>query len=214
VSPKTSPAVRGEPTFIEAARRAQILDAALETIAEVGFANASLARIARQAGISKSVIGYYFPTKDDLIRQAVDRFYLSGHEAMLRDIGAPPTPTEMLARYISSNIDYIDKNRTRTRAIGEILANFRTPEGEPVYKPEDAEPMIVGTAALFDWGQQTGDFRKFDSRVMALLLRAAIDAFGQQLTVNPGLDTQHYVSELTETFQHATRAVAPNPERS
>jgi AcrR family transcriptional regulator len=213
VSPKSSTGVRDEPTFIEAARRAQILDAALETIAEVGFANASLARIARQAGISKSVIGYYFPTKDDLIHQSVDRFYLSGHEAMLRDIGALPTPSEMLARYISSNVDYIDKHRVQTRAIGEILANFRTPEGEPVFKLEDAEPIIAATAALFDWGQETGDFRKFDSRVMAVLLRAAIDSFSQQLAMNPDLDIQHYVDELTATFAHATRQ-ATATERS
>ncbi|MGA9830159.1 MAG: TetR family transcriptional regulator, partial [Trebonia sp.] len=43
-------------TFIETARRAQIMAAAIDTIAELGFGQASLARIAERAGTSKGVI--------------------------------------------------------------------------------------------------------------------------------------------------------------
>jgi AcrR family transcriptional regulator len=53
-------------TFIEAARRAQIVTAAIETIAGLGYGQASLARIAERAGTSKGVISYHFPGKDDL----------------------------------------------------------------------------------------------------------------------------------------------------
>ena len=40
---------RKKPSFIEQARRRQIIDAAIDTIAAVGYANASFARIAAQA---------------------------------------------------------------------------------------------------------------------------------------------------------------------
>ncbi|MGE3073274.1 MAG: TetR/AcrR family transcriptional regulator [Dehalococcoidia bacterium] len=202
---KNSPSVREQPSFIEAARKAQIIDATIEVIAELGFANASLAQIAKRAGISKGVIGYYFPSKDDLVRAAVEAFYLTGHEEMMADVQKATTPTEMLRLYIRHNIGYIDRNRQATKVMGEIIQNFRTPSGELVYKPEDAEPMVAGTAALFDWGQNTGEFRKHDSRVLAVMLRAAMDAFAGQLAIEPDLDVEHQIEEVTEMFLGAVR---------
>ena len=202
---KKGPVVRETPSFIEAARRTQIIGAALETIAELGFANASLAQIAKKAGISKSVIGYYFPTKDDLVRQSVEHFYMTGHMTMMTTLETATSPTELLKHYIRTNLSYIDNNRVGTRAIGEIISNFRTTDGELAYKLEDTEPMIQGTAAMFQWGQDTGDFRKFDTRVMAIFLRGCVDTFGQRLGAFPDLDVGAYIREMTEMFIAATR---------
>ena len=47
----------GRVSFIQAARRRQIIAAAIETA--VGYGQASLARIAEHADISKSVISYH-----------------------------------------------------------------------------------------------------------------------------------------------------------
>jgi len=51
---------RTKTTFIEEARRKQILDIALEKIATQGFQNTTIQEIANQAGISKGVIYYHF----------------------------------------------------------------------------------------------------------------------------------------------------------
>ena len=48
-----------------------MIEAAIDTIAEVGFGRASLARIGERIGISKGLIGYHFAGKDDLIEQVV-----------------------------------------------------------------------------------------------------------------------------------------------
>jgi AcrR family transcriptional regulator len=63
------------PSFIEAARRAQLIECAIETIATLGYAQASLAHIAQRAGISKSVITYYFSSKEELIEQVVTAIF-------------------------------------------------------------------------------------------------------------------------------------------
>lgn len=205
VRKKTRTTVREQPSFIETARKAQIIEAATASIAELGFMNASLAQIAKRAGISKSVIGYYFPTRDDLVREAVDKFYMTGHLQMMAHIETGKTPTETLRLYIKHNLAYIDENRLATKAMSEIVANFRTSAGELVFQARDAEPMIAGTAALFGWGQETGEFRPFDTRVMAVTLRAAVDAFAAQLAAAPEMDVQRYVEELTELFLRAAR---------
>src|ERR1700733_12717099 len=62
-------------SFIEEARRAQIVTAAIEVIAEVGYAKASLAAIAVRAGISKGVISYHFSGKDELMVVIVETIY-------------------------------------------------------------------------------------------------------------------------------------------
>ncbi|MEV5751793.1 TetR/AcrR family transcriptional regulator [Actinoallomurus sp. NPDC052308] len=48
-------------------RREEIVDAALELIAERGYRRASLAQVAARVGITAQGLLHYFPTKDDLL---------------------------------------------------------------------------------------------------------------------------------------------------
>ena len=66
---KDKPDDQSRPTFTEAARRTQIIACAIETLATLGYAQASLAHIAQRAGISKGVIVYYFSSKEELYQE-------------------------------------------------------------------------------------------------------------------------------------------------
>jgi TetR/AcrR family transcriptional repressor of bet genes len=48
-------------------RRKQLVEAAIAIIHEQGFANATVARIARRAGVSSGMVHHYFRNKDDLL---------------------------------------------------------------------------------------------------------------------------------------------------
>jgi AcrR family transcriptional regulator len=205
VSPKISPAGRETPTVNEAPRRAQIIEAATATIADLGYINASLAQLAKRAGISKSVIGYYFPSKDDLVKAVVEAFFMTGHTQMMAKLSPVTDPEQMLRTYIRENIAYITQNPAQTRAIGDIITNCRDAEGTPIFKLQDSEPMVEGTAAMFRWGQEAGSFREFDPRVMAIWLRGCIDYFGHQFAAYPDLDVDHYANEMADMFWHAAR---------
>jgi TetR/AcrR family fatty acid metabolism transcriptional regulator len=78
-------------TFTENARRRQIVDAAIDTIAELGYGQASLARIATRIGISKGVISYHFAGKDDLIKQIVIDVVEAGRAYILPRVFAEST---------------------------------------------------------------------------------------------------------------------------
>src|SRR5215831_7463652 len=78
--------------------------AAIDTIAELGYGQASLARIAETAGTSKGVIIYHFGGKDELIRELVAELVARGVAYMEPQIDAEPTGAGKLRAYIESNL--------------------------------------------------------------------------------------------------------------
>jgi AcrR family transcriptional regulator len=194
-----------ERTFTEVARRAHIIEAAIETIATLGYAQASLAQIAKRARISKGLISYHFSGKDELIEQVVEHVYTTGTKFMVPRMLATGSARELLRTYIEVNVEFIGAHRQEMQALVEIFANVRTAEGKPRFDQGAEEPIIAATEAIFVRGQEEGDFRPFATRVMAITLRRAIDAVTTQTATNPAFDTESYGRELADLFDHATR---------
>ncbi len=193
------------PTFTEAARRAQLIECAVETIATLGYAQASLAQIAKRAGISKGVILYYFSSKEALIEQVVQDMYTAATSFMRPQIAAERTATARLQAYLRSNIAYIAAHRMQMIAIIDIVLNERTKDGELRYHPGSERPDLEALEAILRQGQQEGAFRVFDPQVMAVTIRGAIDAVGRLLVAHPNLDGEAYARELVMLFDRATR---------
>jgi len=196
---------QNRPSFIEAARRAQIIECAIETIATLGYSQASLAQIARRAGISKGVITYHFTNKEELIKQVVTDIYTAGARFMAPQITAQPTAALMLQAYIQANVEFIRTNRMQMMAIMEIAINFRTEDGKLRYDVATEEPVLAALEAILHKGQQDGDFRAFDLRVMAVTIRRSIDALPPLFAANPNLDADSYARELVTLFDRAAR---------
>jgi TetR/AcrR family transcriptional regulator, fatty acid metabolism regulator protein len=192
-------------TFIETARRAQIMAAAIDTIAALGYGQASLSRIAETAGISKGVILYHFGSKDDLIKELVSELSARGRAYLGPRLEAEPTGTGMLRTYVQANLAFIRENRNHVLAIVEIALNGRSADGSALYDMSIREAGTVALQELLAHFQGTGEFRDdFDPLVMALAIRAALDAVPARLARDPSLDLDHYGRELAGLFQVAT----------
>ncbi len=199
----------GEPprrSFIEQARRAQIVGCAIDTIAELGYAGASLAAIARRAGISKGVIGYHFAGKDELLAEVVSEV-LSRAEAYMRPrIGGHSSGPATLRAYIESDLGFMNEYRSHVIAIAEIARNARRADGSRSFDPAILDAATAWLARMLGDYQKTGEFRAdFDPMVMAGALRAAIDAVPRALARDPSLDLEHHARELASLFDLATR---------
>jgi len=180
--------------------------AAIDAIAELGYGQASLARIAERAGTSKGVILYHFSGKDDLIRELVAELSAKGRAYMAPRLQAQQTGAGMLRTYIESNMDFIRENRNHVAAVVEIALNARSADGGSLYDFSIREEGAEALRQLLTHFQGTGEFRPdFDPAVMAMAIRATLDAVPARLARDPGLDLGHYGRELADLFHLATR---------
>jgi AcrR family transcriptional regulator len=206
VRPNSSTSVQEPQTFIEAARRAQIVRCAIDTIAELGYARASLAEIAKRAGISKGVISYHFANKDDLIQQIVADAFTTAALYMVPRVHAQSTARDALRAYIESNVAFMGANRKHMIALHEIASGFRDDGGMPRLDRRELEPAADALVELLRHGQATGEFRLFDTRVMAHAIRAAIDDLPARIAAHPDDDIDASAKELADIFDLATKA--------
>jgi AcrR family transcriptional regulator len=157
-------------TFTESGRRAQIVTAAIEVIAEVGFAKASFSRIAKHAGLSSTgMISYHFAGKDDLLAACVAEIEQITEAYMQPRIEAADGHVAQLRAYVESNIALVGEHPAAVRALIDIVRSSGS---------ESA--AVHGRLGLFEehfrGGQAAGVFRPFDTRTVALALMAGLDA--------------------------------------
>ena len=203
-----------ERTFTENARRRQIVAAAIDTIAEVGFAQASLARIAERIGVSKGVISYHFAGKDDLIRQVVIDIIEASRAYITPRVLAESTGPSRLRVYIESNLAFMREERNSMVAIIDIARNGGV-MADGLRRVDGREAGVAVHLLEEELGrlQAAGELRSdFDPRVMATAIRAAIDTVPHRLVGEPDLDVDHYAREIATIFDLATRVVAGDLE--
>jgi AcrR family transcriptional regulator len=190
-------------SFIETTRRAQIIDCAVDAIAELGFARASLAQIARRAGVSTGVILYYFSGKDELIREVVAHVFTAG-EAFIRPRVDQTSPRGALLTFIKGCVDWIALHPKSVLAVMNIMRAGCGDGGVPRFDPAVTRPRQQGFATILAAGQAAGAFRPFSIPVMVTTIIEAVDAIPPELAANPSLDLDAYAAELMALFDHAT----------
>ena len=196
----------GSRTFIEQARRRQIIDGAIDVLARDGYGAASLAAIAAEIGVSKGVISYHFAGKDELLRAVVADVLAEASGEMRPQVEAASGFADALDRYITSNLDFIGARRHKILALTEIFNNMRPADGQPHPYAEGHRAAVAALASLLTAGQQAGEFGPFPAQYVAIALRAAIDAVGDLLRDNPDMDVRDYGAALAGLFGKAVQA--------
>jgi AcrR family transcriptional regulator len=192
-------------TFIERARRQQLIEAATAQLAEAGYAGTSLASIAARAGISKAAVLYHFTGgKDELLGAVAAAVEADATAVMTQAITAEPTLPAMLRAYITSNVGYLASHRSEVLALLAVLDGPGPgPDGSSRYEPI-GERTVAELAALLEAGQQAGVFGTFSPVVVARSLRGAIDAIEPVLRHHPEADFAAYAAELVTMFEKVT----------
>ena len=141
------------------ARREELIEAALQVFGDLGYAQAKLEDVAKQAGVSKGTVYLYFDSKDALFRAMVHQKVsenLAFAEAMVAASAKPPRELldDVIRRWWSASPDLIRINRV-------IHAEAtRFPELARFYLEE---VILRGRRLLrlvFERGVERGEFRR------------------------------------------------------
>jgi AcrR family transcriptional regulator len=98
-------------------RRRQLLDQGARLFAEHAYADLSMAKIAREAGISKALLYHYFPSKQDFFLATLQQ----GAEEIARRTEPDPDlpPFEALAGSLDGYLGWIEENEDAYRRLME-----------------------------------------------------------------------------------------------
>lgn len=183
------------------ARRAQIVTATIDVIAELGFGQAAFARIAKRAGLSSTrLISYHFAGKDELITAVAEDVGASIGDYMAQRVGAETSAAGALRAYIEGMMEFTATHRAPMKALLEIFL------GGALHYDVAAEQTIVGhVETILRQGQADGEFREFDPRVVATAVQRAVEGLPFLLESVPDLDCSAYGRELVTLFERGTR---------
>ncbi|WP_225731661.1 MULTISPECIES: TetR family transcriptional regulator [unclassified Nocardia] len=201
-----SSSTKQDRTFTENARRAQVVEAAIEVIAEHGMPNASFAKIAKHAGLSSTgMISYHFRGKDDLIREVVAEIMRVAIGFVTTELEGETDYVARLRGNITANLALLDAYPKHMRALNSIVANAQPDDLSKFGLLERVAEFGRLQAERIREAQRAGVFREFDAEIMVLAMRGAIDAAIGRAAIDPGFDTAACARELADLFENATR---------
>ncbi|HHW43062.1 MAG TPA: TetR/AcrR family transcriptional regulator [Desulfotomaculum sp.] len=151
-----------------------IIEAAVKVIAEYGYHNAQVSRIAREAGVADGTIYLYFRNKEDvlisLFRVKMGEFIEAGE----KEIRACPGAGEQLARLIHLHFANLEADRHLAQV---MQIQLRQPD--PAIRRGIAEPLRVYFRLIEEIvrrGVETGEFRPdLDVRLARQMIFGTMD---------------------------------------
>jgi AcrR family transcriptional regulator len=149
----------------EQARRAQIVDAAIATLAELGYGATSFKQIAARAGLSSTgLISYHFKGKQELVDEVYAEVHRRFTAFVLDRMDRADTAQGELEAFLRANLRFMAAHRVDMVALLQVRPH--------VSDADDADADHRRMAELLRQGQATGEFREFDADVVALFVLA------------------------------------------
>ncbi len=162
-------------------KRREILGAAAATFARHGYHGTNLQRVAESAGMGKSSLYHYFPTKEALFAALADAFL--HHEA---DLFASASRDGDARAQLSALLDAMAGLFDEWAKVGSLLVDFlRAPRGRR--RVRDTFRTARGALArIIRSGQRAGSFRSGSATALATTVLACLDGLFLQELVEPG----------------------------
>ncbi len=110
-------------------RRRQLIDATLDAINEVGMHDATIAQIARRAGVSTGIISHYFKDKNGLLEATMRDITSQLRDAVLNRLHALPdgSASQRLQAIVGGNFDETQISSAAMEGLAGLLGQQHAP---------------------------------------------------------------------------------------
>jgi len=197
-------------TFTQDARRAQIVEATIETLAEMGYTKTSFTAICRHAKLSSTgLITYHFTGKPQLLREVTRTILEKAGAVRTGRIAQETTYRGKLSAYITSHFDFVASHPAHARALTEIVELVRERRAPGLDEISRSALSVESLVVLLEEGCLAGEFRIPDPTVLALAVQGAIDNVVRHHRLFPVPDLSCRARELTDIFDRCTAMGQP-----
>jgi len=186
-------------------RTDQILEAARRVIGEVGFADASIDRIAEAAGVARSTLYVYFDGKEDLLNQCIAQLRLGLGERVRKAVQEASGTEERLVAFLAVHFEYVSNVREFFQALMAVRGAdpfFAAPGSStpPELESLRAESRAVSEGILKDAmasGEIPADEQATAADLLAVLIYGSLMRRATQLEPPPA---EEEAQRLTRAF--------------
>ncbi len=180
------PARKGRTTIRQENERT-LLEAAEVIFAELGFAGATTAAIAKRAGVPKANLHYYFATKEALYRAVVERV-LTAWLAAANSFDTSDDPRDALSTYIGAKMDL-----ARAMPLASRIWSAEIMRGAPIIQ-DFLDTTLTDWVASREGAVRrwiaAGKLRPIDARVLFYMIWATTQQYAnaahEMTTLNGG----------------------------
>jgi TetR/AcrR family transcriptional regulator len=144
--------------------RAAILQAAVGEFAREGPSGARTDAIARDAGVNKALLYYYFKDKEALYGAVLDLVFGGLTVRVDEAFSQPLPPREKLLAYVRAHFDYIATHPLFPAIVQGEMMRARRGGGSQLDRitKQYFRPLFLKIAEVIKAGQASGDFRNVD----------------------------------------------------
>ena len=171
---------------IKDVRRAQLIEATIDSIARYGFARTTLADVARQAKLSQGIVSFYFASKEDLLIATL-RHMVAEYEAFsaaaVRRVG--PAPAAQLEALVAADFDPAIASRKRVTVWYAFWGETRWRKEFLDLCTRWAASYQDRTRAVIQQVIDAGGYPGLDAGAIARGLNAMIDGLWLNILLDP-----------------------------
>jgi len=175
------PGTRGEPEK----SRAAILKAALHEFASETVAGARTDEIARQAGVNKALLYYYFQDKESLYGAVLDDVFQNMRERLLAVLNSELSPRQKILDFAAAHFDSIAADPEYPRLVQQETMRAGRQKSPHLRRLAQNyfQPIYARLLEVIEEGISAGEFRAVDPRRFAMAMGNVVAHYFNSLPI-------------------------------
>lgn len=182
---KSSRKTPDRPTFIEEARRRQIIDAARKVFLATGFEKSTIMQIAEAIEVSKGVILYHFGSKSDLGKAVLEETLASYGEHITQELAKIDSATDKVLAFPVICANYFESRQDEFTLYIDALGSFGEVAEKRSYMAQSNNVQRNYLVRLINNAKRDGAFSGVSAKPLADMIQAFVDGINSQYCADP-----------------------------